>query len=329
MSVHPTIQHLSRGLVVAGTITAGLALPSPAPAAEPTITRADGNPSCASLGAGFREVKLEPVRQGTTRFDGGSITVDGRVFDWSTTEGVDAVIVKGGPNATVYRFAPEGTSGDDFHAPINPENGQPYGLSHIAFCFDADGDTPPPPPGPAPCEAGGPTTMPDGEPCEAEEPVVTPTPTPPPVEQETPVRQAPPPAPPAIVPAAGPAVTSAASSTPSESGVLGARATVGRLVAARARMSGPKRCVTRSFRQVITGTGIRRVVVRVNGKVVKTFAGGRNRYVVRVQPRSGVQRITARVTFVAASGKRARTLRMTVLRCSSGTAPAQGVRFAG
>jgi hypothetical protein len=365
MSVHPTIQHLSRGLVVAGIITAGLALPSPASAAEPTITRVDGNPSCASLGAGFREVKLEPVRQGTTSFDGGSITVDGVVFDWSTVEGVDAVIVKGGPTANVYRFAAESTSGTDFSAPTNPSSGQPYGLSHISFCFDTDSEPTPPAPAPgpceeggpttmpngqpceaeqpapcepggpttmpngqpcvaeepAPCEAGGPTTMPNGQPCEAEEPAGTPAPTPPPAQQVTPVRTT---EPSVVVPA--PVVSSAASSQ-GESRVLGARSTVARLVAATARMTGPKRCVTRSFRQVITGTGIRRIVVRVNGKVVKTLAGGRKRYVVRVQPRSGVQRITARVTFVAASGKRARTLRSTVLRCSAGAV--QGVRFAG
>jgi hypothetical protein len=358
MSVHPTIQHLSRGLAVAGTIITGLALPSPASATEWTATKVDGNPDCATLGAGYREVKIDPVPQGTTRFAGGSITVSDRVFDWSTDSGVDAVIVKGGPNANVYRLSPEGTSGTGFRAPTNPSNGQPYGLSHITFCFDAD-DAPPPtgpapceaggpttmPNGqpcevgePAPCEAGGPTTMPNGQPCKAEEPAPceaggpTTMPNGQPCKAEEPASNSAPTPTPAPAPAAAPVAMSLASSTSSssqksESGVLGARAVVGR-VAARASMSGPKRCVTGSFRQVISGSGIKRVVVRVNGRVVRTLTGSRSRYVVRVRPRAGVLRVTARVEFVAASRRPARTLRMTVLRCSAGNAPAQA-RFAG
>jgi hypothetical protein len=153
MSVHPTTQHpsyaparipfgrLVRGLAIAGTaLTASLAFTGVAAATTtaPSTSTVMGNPNCASLGGGLREVKVDPVPQGVTSFrDGsfeGSITVSGRVFDWRTGEGVDAVIVKGGPNATVYRFATKALQGRGYSAPLNPSNGQRYGLSHISFC---------------------------------------------------------------------------------------------------------------------------------------------------------------------------------------------------
>jgi hypothetical protein len=99
-----------------------------------------GNPSCTSLGydAGF---KVDPPDAGTYSIDGintVTVTTDGVSFDWSSTLGMDAVISKGGPNANVYIYDPpaERTSDTDLHSPINPNNGKPYGLSHIEFCFD-------------------------------------------------------------------------------------------------------------------------------------------------------------------------------------------------
>ena len=64
-----------------------------------------GNPSCSSLGLGDFELKVEPVADGT--YSDGTLTVNvdvrdttaGPVFDWASDLGVDAVIVKGGPNA--------------------------------------------------------------------------------------------------------------------------------------------------------------------------------------------------------------------------------------
>lgn len=118
------------------------------------------NPSCADLNAdnltfptitsnfGF---KLENSFNGTfalTDADGiltggalddptNSVTVstaDGLYFDWSATLGIDAVIVKGGPDGNVYVYSPEAFSDTDLHAPLN--NGTPYGISHIEFCYD-------------------------------------------------------------------------------------------------------------------------------------------------------------------------------------------------
>ena len=94
-------------------------------------------------------------------------------------------------------------------------------------------------------------------------------------------------------------------------------------------MQGPKRCITRPYSQVLRGTGIKRVTMYVNGRKVRTMAGGRSKYVLRVNPaaaRGGIIRIAAKVEYVAASGKRTQTLRATALRCAQ-----QAVlpRFAG
>jgi hypothetical protein len=101
-----------------------------------------GNPTCASLGLGEYELKVE----GGSSFNGtfalgpfSGVTVsgsDGVYFTWSAELGVDAVIVKGGPNANVYTYSPEATSGTGLHSPLNTSNGKPYGLSHISFCYD-------------------------------------------------------------------------------------------------------------------------------------------------------------------------------------------------
>jgi hypothetical protein len=102
-----------------------------------------GNPTCADLGYGG-SLKVDPPSSG--QHSGGgltvTVTIDGASFDWSSsTIAVDAVIVKGGPNANVYVYSPAATSDTDLHAPINAANGQPYGLSHIEFCFTPGGPT--------------------------------------------------------------------------------------------------------------------------------------------------------------------------------------------
>ena len=100
-------------------------------------------------------------------------------------------------------------------------------------------------------------------------------------------------------------------------------------VLANASLAAPRRCITRPYSAVLRGRGIRRVTMYVNGRKVRTMAGGRSSYALRVLPsqaRGGVIRVAARVEYVAASGRRAQTLRMTALRCSGGAAP---VRFAG
>jgi uncharacterized repeat protein (TIGR01451 family) len=111
-------------------------------ATSPTFV--PGNPSCTSLGYDFG-FKVDPPDSGTYTVPGvGTITVDADdiAFDWSSTFGIDAVIVKGGPNANLYVYDPpsESTGDSDLQSPNNPANNQPYGLSHIEFCYDLEPD---------------------------------------------------------------------------------------------------------------------------------------------------------------------------------------------
>ena len=121
-----------------------------------TTTSAGGNPTLY-LGNTFctdvRSDLLEGIRlQGGTLSDGTydfkvngvqySVTLSntsGTIFDWSSTLGMDAVIVKGGPNANVYAYN-EATGDTGLYAPDNSSGG-PAGLSHVSFCYDKESVT--------------------------------------------------------------------------------------------------------------------------------------------------------------------------------------------
>jgi hypothetical protein len=129
---------LAVGLLGAAGLSRFSLRPASAASVEPDFVA--GNPSCASLGY-TTGLKVDPPNAGTYSLGcGGSVTVttDGVNFDWSSTIGIDAVISKGGPNANVYVYDPptEATSDTGLHSPINPSNGNPFGLSHIEFCYD-------------------------------------------------------------------------------------------------------------------------------------------------------------------------------------------------
>jgi hypothetical protein len=99
----------------------------------------EGIPTCESLGFDGFEFKIDPPSSGSFDIDAlNSVTgvTDGVYFDWSSTLGIDVVIAKGGPTANVYEYSPESFGDHDLHSPINPSTGQPYGMSHISFCFD-------------------------------------------------------------------------------------------------------------------------------------------------------------------------------------------------
>ncbi len=100
----------------------------------------EGNPTCESLGYpyGVKFDYPEGSTGGTYTLGNGTVTwsTDGTYVDWSSTIGVDAVIVKGGPNANVYYYNPESKEDEDLVSPTNPNNDKPYGLSHVDFCFD-------------------------------------------------------------------------------------------------------------------------------------------------------------------------------------------------
>ena len=120
-------------VVGAASVTAGVTISETIP----------GNPPCDGT-------KIDPVASGSYALVGGGhvvITVHstamGPTFDFDT-EGsatVSSVMVKGGPNAILWSFDPAVESWDGLHAPLNPNNGKWYGLSHICFSSEKkDGD---------------------------------------------------------------------------------------------------------------------------------------------------------------------------------------------
>jgi hypothetical protein len=102
----------------------------------------DGNPSCSDLGYSH-ETKVEPITAGETNtLNGFSAVVSTNgiyITSWSAPVPVDAVIVKGGPNANEYQYDPAATSDvadPGLHSPPLTANGTDYpGVSHISFCY--------------------------------------------------------------------------------------------------------------------------------------------------------------------------------------------------
>jgi hypothetical protein len=92
-------------------------------------TLSDGNvTTCAQVGFG-NDTQVEGSGDSNVGIaaSGSSITVD--ILGSGVV--IDAVVVKGGPNANIYAPGGEGT----FSTPTNPANGQPYGLSHYFACY--------------------------------------------------------------------------------------------------------------------------------------------------------------------------------------------------
>lgn len=113
------------GLMAAVLALLGTSLSASAASVDPVLIA--GNPDC---GTGL---KIDPVKSGT--YDGVTIVVSGSSFSFSTDGSlVTDVVVKGGPNANWYSYPDPGvTSDSNLTAPINPNNGKPYGLSHLCF----------------------------------------------------------------------------------------------------------------------------------------------------------------------------------------------------
>lgn len=130
---------------VVALLLASLAGTSLAASVTPTVV--DGNPNCVGLGyaygykvnAGGAEENpwgAWPVGPGTITVSGPNQVPGGLPLDWSSTFGIDAVIVKGGNSANVYAYIPESFGDTGLYTPTNPNNNQPYGLSHVEFCYD-------------------------------------------------------------------------------------------------------------------------------------------------------------------------------------------------
>ncbi|HKX75877.1 MAG TPA: LPXTG cell wall anchor domain-containing protein [Acidimicrobiia bacterium] len=119
-----------------------LGAPALATHVEPELVT--GNENCEAA-TGLEEIfrdESNPITSGSHDIDGDGdddiyITVSGSTFNWSTDEGllIAAVFVKGGPDGNLYDYRPGGATSDTgLHAPVNPANGQFFGLSHITFC---------------------------------------------------------------------------------------------------------------------------------------------------------------------------------------------------
>lgn len=61
----------------------------------------------------------------------------GETFEWSSTLGIDAVIVKGGTESLVYVL--DTKNGTGLHSPVSANNRYPD-ISHIEFCYDYEVD---------------------------------------------------------------------------------------------------------------------------------------------------------------------------------------------
>lgn len=128
---------------LAGFLLAAMLLPTAAAhAASVPPDFYSGNPTCQDLGYAYGlKPTPEATPNGTYFLNNGtdSVTVASNgtgLSSWSSTIGMDAVIVKGGPAANVYTYSPESMSDTNLVTPTNPNNNQPYGLSHVVFCYD-------------------------------------------------------------------------------------------------------------------------------------------------------------------------------------------------
>jgi hypothetical protein len=91
------------------------------------------------------------------------------------------------------------------------------------------------------------------------------------------------------------------------------------IVSGTARLRGPSGCVRGPFTATVRGRRIARVTFYRDGDKIKTIIArpGQREFTVKIKPssRRGVHSVTARVRFRAASGTRARTLRLSYQRC--------------
>jgi hypothetical protein len=174
---------LSGGLFAAGIVFILMAMQGNAAAVNPVF--AGGNPPCTDLNENWSELRIDPPSGGV--HDNGEISVTvsnltSTTLDWSASAGIDAVVMKGGPNANVYYYVPESTSDTNLTTPTNPSNGKPFDISHILFCYDLNDPTATPTPTETatqtPTET--PTETPTGTPTETptQTPTATPTETP-------------------------------------------------------------------------------------------------------------------------------------------------------
>ena len=319
----------TRMLFAALATVLALALPSAASAASVEPVQMTDNPDCGDIGgeAGWLQLKHGNLNSsnptGTYTSSNGYVSVtvselrQGDSFDWTSTKGIDAVIVKGGTDSNVYFYAGE-SRGDTNLNP--PDTG---GLSHVTFCYDLgpyDCMTDPAPgtdsdgdgkgdacdncpaamnPGQEDSDGDG-----KGDACDPQDP--------------------PPVTPPVQDPPAEQVVLPTTIEQPSEQLVLGER-----IIPGAARLIGATGCRGKAFSVRVVGRQMATVTFRLDGRVVKTVRGAGTRATLRVNPLRlslGVHRLVATVRFNASSRTRSRTYRMSFQRCARAL---QAPRFTG
>jgi hypothetical protein len=125
-------------LVAAGSVVVAVGAAAPSfRGIEPVVVK--GSPKCSDLvGLNFRhEIKFaEPVHGLVSGPIHLFVEANGVGFFVANQEDVEAVIVKGGPNANVYRYPGGDLSDGLLMTPTNPKNGAPYGLGYVTFCYN-------------------------------------------------------------------------------------------------------------------------------------------------------------------------------------------------
>ena len=272
----PTARHIARPALLGMALAAALAVPSAASAASVTPDLAAGNPSCEDLGADWSSILKLDPPN-----DGNFPVVEGFIDVVRTGESFDWTSTR-----AVRAVIVKGLEGANVYeyapgATGDTELNAPLTpdaqlLTHIEFC---DGP------------AAQPEIAPGVDP--QPEPKSEPTPQPEPQHQaEQPAA--------VVAPAAEPAAAAIPTATPY------------RAIAASSKLTAPGSCVRRAFKVSVSGKGIASVTFSVNGKVLRRQRG----LSARVPLTGRVQRIRARVRYVAGATRTAETLKAIALRCS-------------
>ncbi len=180
-----------------------------APSASASGAIIDGNPGCADVIPGSTEIKFDPPTPGSDTEDGVTVTwavatlqgddpdhagdqTGGQQVSFTATGGVVlGALMKGGPAANFYDYQPAGTTADSgLHTPVNSNNDEYYGISHVTFCVKKVTTTPTPTPtdtptSPTPSPTDTPTS-PTPSPTDTPTDSPTPSPTDTPTDSPTP-----------------------------------------------------------------------------------------------------------------------------------------------
>jgi hypothetical protein len=106
------------------------------------------NDECGTLGYDFGFKLDGKAPNGTYTLDAfNSFTIlnsTEKMFDWTATLGIDAVVVKAGNGANVFTYDPEREGDTDLYAPYSGSDAENPGtirdISHVTFCYDYEVD---------------------------------------------------------------------------------------------------------------------------------------------------------------------------------------------